>query len=159
LPISTLPAGHVPTAAELKTITDAISVVQNIATYTSTSISPTVNFTTTSYADFTGAAVSFTKLQTASLLSVSIALSGYMQTTQPRTELIAVNIGGTDYQVNQYLFNALNDHRAWSGTVVLSGIAAGSYTVQTRGKLNGTSATATHDTGDTISIVVQEIPQ
>lgn len=158
MPISTLPAGHVPTAAELKSITDTLTTLANNGIYTVSAVSPAVNFTTTSYADFTGAALSFAKLQDSSNLRVRIDVTGYLQTAQPRQVYLAVKIGATDYQVSQFNFNDLANHKGWSGTAIITGIPTGSYTIQVRGKISGAGATATFDGNDTITLTVEEIP-
>lgn len=63
----------------------------------------------------------------------------------------------TDAHVVQYYFNATLDHRAFSGTQLVSGLAAGVYTVQLVWARVGGSGTLTQDTGDWLSAVCREV--
>lgn len=158
---STLPAGHAPTAAELQSITDTLTAVSNSAAYTAPSgISPTVNFTSTSYADFTNAQLAFTKYLGTSSLMARIDVTGFA-TGASLTCILGVQINGTDYQVSKFLFNELSSHRGWSGTsTLISGVAAASYNIKVRGKIDNTASarTATFDAGDIITLTVWEVP-
>lgn len=123
--------------------------------------STTLDITTTTYADYTAASISFTKLLTTSGLLITVGGSGYANLTAAGyTTTYGVNIGGTDYDVKRFFWQALSTHYGFSGQAkITSGVvAAGAYTIQLRGKNSVASRTTRHDSSDDISLSVIEIP-
>lgn len=112
----------------------------------------------TSYADVTGASLSFTKWANATRLHIDLKASG-QATTAGAVYLgaLGVAIGGTDYDVSRYFFNSTTDHQAFSGDTTISGVVAGAYTIQVRG-LVGTAAKVWRiDRNDLVTMTVTEL--
>lgn len=104
--------------------------------------SGTITFSTTSYADMTGATQTFTKRLTNSRLHVDLKAQGRATTVGAAYfGYVGININGTDYDVSQYFFDLVNVDRAWSGDRMIDDVPAGTYTITLRGKL-GTAAKA-----------------
>lgn len=122
--------------------------------------STNMDITTTTYADYTGATVSFTKYLTTSGLLVFVGGSGYANLTAAGyTTTYGVSISGTDYDVKRMFWQALSTHYSFAGAArIAPGLAAGAYTIQLRAKNSVASRTTRHDSSDDISVCVTEIP-
>lgn len=122
--------------------------------------STTLDITTTTYADYTGASFSFTKKLTATALLVTVGGSGYANLTAAGyTTTYGVNVNSTDYDVKRFYWQALSTHYGFAGQArVAATLTAGTYTVQLRAKNSVASRTTRHDSSDDISVSVQEIP-
>lgn len=146
-------------AGEPVTSSDFAALMPNEGVY-SLFRSTTLDITTTAYADYTGATISFTKYLASSALSVFIGGSGYANLTAAGyTTTYGVLVGGVDYDVKRFFWQALSTHYGFSGKArVAAGIAAGAYTIQLRAKNSVASRTTRHDSSDDISFSVTEIP-
>jgi hypothetical protein len=122
--------------------------------------STTLDITGTTYADYTGATISFTKQLATSALSVFVGGSGYANLTAAGyTTTYGVLINGVDYDVKRMFWQALTTHYSFAGKArVAPAIAAGAYTIQLRAKNSVASRQTRHDSSDDISFSVTEIP-
>jgi hypothetical protein len=125
---------------------------------------PSFTCTTTSYANFTGASLSFDKLMgaTESDLRVTIMASGYLVASASINTQLGVNIASTDYDVSLFRFNQISVHQSWVDWKRISSIAAGTYTVQVRAKNDTASRSVIYDaaggtSGGRLSLRVEEI--
>lgn len=119
----------------------------------------TFDITTTTYADYTGATFTFTKRLASSGLLVFVGGSGYANGTAGYATTYGVNINGVDYDVNRYFWQVTATHYAFAGFMPIAyGLAVGTYTVQLRAKNAVATRTTRHDSSDTISLTVTEIP-
>ncbi len=110
--------------------------------------------------DYTGAFLSFTKMQSSTGLLVTVAGSGFANLTAAGYSVTyGVNIGGIDYDILRYFYQALATHYAWSGQLRIpsASVAAGVYTVQLRARNSIASRQTRHDSSDFISVSVMEI--
>lgn len=118
----------------------------------------TLSTTSATYVDITNASKSFTKLggATDSDLIIAVDLALYA-TVAPTVVKIGVRVNGTDTDAIIYSVNSANVHLATpAGTVHLTGLAAGAYTVQLRAlRVSGTGA-VTMDSNDTVSMLLSE---
>jgi hypothetical protein len=119
------------------------------------------SITATAYTSFTApSSVFFVKKRAETSVKVTLQFS-WRSGAVPQSAKFGVQIGGTDYDVfQQEITVSANAHTPGTGgTAVLTGIAAGSYTVQLRGKRISTPAggTITCDTNDWVSLVVEEV--
>lgn len=70
---------------------------------------------------------------------------------------IAVNIGGTDYQITRFFFNQANVHAHFGAQRLIPNITLGSKTVTARW-LQAGAGTLSQDGSDWVSITVSEVP-
>jgi hypothetical protein len=139
--------------------TDVVALVPNIGVY-SLFRSTTLDITTTTYADYTGASFPFTKRLAATALLVTIGGSGYANLTAAAySTTYGINVNSVDYDVKRFYWQALSTHYGFAGQArVAAALAAGTYTIQLRAKNAVASRTTRHDSSDDISFSVQEIP-
>lgn len=138
---------------------DFAALIPNAGVY-SLFRSSTLDITLTGYADYTGATISFTKKLTSTGLLVSIAGSGYANLTAAGyTTTYGVAIGGVDYDIKRFYWQALATHYGFAGhgKVTSGAVAAGAYTIQLRAKNSVASRQTRHDSSDDISFSVMEI--
>lgn len=137
---------------------DSLALMPNTGVY-SLFRSTTLDITTTTYADYTGATIAFTKRLTTSGLLVTVGGSGYANLTAAGyTTTYGISVGGTDYDVKRFFWQALSTHYGFAGQArVAAGVAAGAYTIQLRAKNAVASRTTRHDSSDDISFSVTEI--
>lgn len=105
--------------------------------------------TSASYVDIAGASFSFTKIGSASQTSIKVDIHiGSYSTVSATTMKLGALINGTDYDLTQFTFNAANNHLTQSGLAVITGIAAGAYTIKGRWKRTAGSGTLTQASAD-----------
>lgn len=116
--------------------------------------------TSSSYANFPAtSSFSFTKQYSSSDTSLKVDLHVTSYATSVTSSVsFGVNINSTDTDVAQLTYNTANNHTQTSGTKVITGLAAGTYTVQIRWKRTGGAGTVTVDGADWVSMTVQEVP-
>ena len=145
-------AGQRPTARQMNTIINTEELF----------LAPNFNCTTTTYADFTSGSLVFEKLMPAasSDLRIWISVSGFLVATPPVNNTIGVNIAGTDYDITYQRFNVAATHFCWSRARRITGLAAGSYTIQVRSKNDTAARTTTFlaaGSGGQLGMVVEEL--
>jgi hypothetical protein len=145
-------AGQRPTARQMNTIINTADLF----------LAPNFSCTTTTYADFTSASLVFEKLLPAanSDLRIWINVSGFLVASAPVNNTIGVNISGTDYDITLQRFNTAAVHQCWGRMRRITGIAAGSYTIQVRSKNDTASRTTTFTasgSGGQLGMVVEEL--
>ena len=112
--------------------------------------------TSASYANIPGtSSVAFTKKAASTKLTVTMHISLWSNTVGSAAGF-GVLIDGTDYNCGQFFFNTTNEHHSASCSVVVTGLSAGSKTVQGRWKVNVAAPTLQMDANDWTSIVVTE---
>ncbi len=116
----------------------------------------TLNTATTSYGDWTSAAATIVKQSAATKLLVRLLATGFV-VTNPSTVTLGVNVSGTDYDMHAVLFSAVNARSPFLAEKPISGVAAGSQTVQVRCKVSTSSSTFRRDANDHISLTVMEV--
>lgn len=116
----------------------------------------TITTTSTTYANV-GTGLSITKYNTDTSLIYHFYASSWMQTTGSTQTFFALLLNGTANFVTGFNFVTLSEHNQCSGYGFMgSGLAAGTYTVQTQWKRNSGTGTSTMDTSDNISFWVRE---
>lgn len=149
---------HAPTAAEAAQVLNAITRITNIATAWSESVS--VSTTSASYIDVTGLSTSYTKNGDSSSSDLLVFVLTGWRTNSIANARWGVGIGGTDYDVVEFeLTTMFNAHIQTVGWVKITGVAAGSYTVQGRVKRKSGTGTITSDSSDTFALLVIELPK
>lgn len=118
------------------------------------------NNTTANFQNLAGtSSLSFTKRRSASEtnLKVFMVIGCRASGGIPMAIEIGVLINGTDYQLGHKELNAsVNEHEHVVGADILTGIAAGTYTVQGRiWRISGTNFSI--DSNDWISLIVEEV--
>lgn len=139
---------------ELDTVEDAHGHTEGItnACGTSTTTSATyVNLPATSSFSFTKQRGAETKLK------VFMSCSSFAQ-TNPAGARFAVLVNGVDTDICQHVHSAINTRNGASGMGQITGLAAGTYTVQGRWKRVSGTGTMAVNTDDWLSIRVQEVP-
>lgn len=113
---------------------------------------------TTSYADVTGASLSFTKWGDSTALHIDLKASG-QATTAGGVYLctLGVSINGSDNDVARHFYNSTTSHESFSADVKLSGVPAGTYTIQVRGKVGTAGKTVRIDSNDLVTMSVTEL--
>jgi len=145
-------AGRRPTARQMNTIINSGDLF----------LSPSFNCTTTTYANFTGGSIVFQKLMGSSEsdLRVRLDASAFLQASNPVNCTLGVNINSTDYDITYQRFNVTQTHFCWGRFRRLTGIPAGTYTIQVRAK-NDTASRNVEFTGagsgGQLGMVVEEI--
>ncbi len=101
---------------------------------------------TTAYSSVTGVTVNHTKQYSGTRIAVTVKGAGF--TSAVDNVFLGILVNGVDNAVTPYRFNAINDHRIFCGTIVISGLAAGTYSYQARVKVG--SGTTTFTTGSSV---------
>ncbi len=118
------------------------------------------SLTTTSatYVDITGATTTFTKLGGATESDMIIRVSLSLFVTSANTGVkIGVNVNSTDNDALIITINTANAHSTLpTGTVRITALAAGAYTVKLRALRNGGAGTLSIDTSDSVSMDIRE---
>lgn len=151
----TFAAGVPPTGAQLTNI-----VYQNddgVSNAAVTSGSDTT--TSSSYANMAGTgsvtSYSFTKALTSTRLKVTIAAS-YVALTNNATVQVGVLVSGTDYDCGRVLITTGAGGYSM-GWAYITGLAAGTYTIQARWKRTSGTGTASRGTDQWLSIACAEV--
>jgi len=120
--------------------------------------------TSASYVNMAGTGAvtsfSFTKRFSSAQTRLKVEIiAGVFAVTSNAVVRMGVNINGTDYDICQQSMPnaAANDHELCAGIAYLTGIAAGTYTVQGRWKRISGTGTCRRDTSDWLSISVTEV--
>jgi hypothetical protein len=103
-----------------------------------------------------GSSFLFTKRSATTRLFAQITGSGFADSVTDVLEL-GVRINGTDSSLALHFFNIANCHFGLSGFDFLSGIPAGTYTVQPIFRINSGPTTVRFDANDRISCAVTEV--
>lgn len=114
--------------------------------------------TSATYVDITGASTSFTKLggalESDMIVRVSMSLFVTVATTGIK---IGVNVNGTDTDAAIITLNTANAHSTLpTGTVRITALAAGAYTVKLRALRSAGTGTLTIDGSDSVSMDIRE---
>jgi hypothetical protein len=122
------------------------------------------NNATGAYADITGATFQFRKQRANTRIFAQIAGSSFSTSAGNAAEfgaLITDNasvIAATDNTLASFFYNTINVHLSWSGFRYLTGVPAGSYTIQGRFRLSIVAGTVNFDANDRISLAFTEVP-
>jgi hypothetical protein len=68
----------------------------------------------------------------------------------------SVRVNGNDYQCARFYFNNASEHMGVSCSVLITGLASGSYTAQGRYATNNAADRINMDANDQLSMTVQE---
>lgn len=149
------PAGHVPTAAEFATILDQIEALSNEVFLNTV---PGVSTNTGAYSSVVApSSLSFTKKLTATRVKVAIMFATASTVAGTKQSTAVTFNAGADNEIYQYFHTNANLYMPTNGQAVISGLAAGAYTVQLRwSRLSGTGTLNT-DANAYLSMVVSEI--
>jgi hypothetical protein len=116
--------------------------------------------TSSSYANLpSGGSRSVTKANgTNTQLRIQLHASCFVATTGSTTVQFGVLVNGVDYDLTKFFINNTATHVAClNGVVYVTGLAAGSYTVQGRWKRTAGTGTVSTDSGDWINLDVREV--
>jgi hypothetical protein len=109
------------------------------------------------YANLSGtSSFAFVKQDAASRLKVTIHAGAFVSAAGTKP-MYGVQIGGTDYDVVSQTINVTNTHVNISGFSYLTGVPAGSYTVQGRWRRAAGTGSITRNNEDWLSISVKEL--
>lgn len=149
--MSGLPTGHVVTADEFNA-----SVGANSVEFRTNSLS--LSTTSSTLVDMPGASTSFTKLLGSTASNLVVLVSCSMFSTVGSTTLdIAINCNSTDTTAGNFVLNTANVHETLpTGSVSLTGLAAGTYTVKVRTKRNSGTGALTQDGTDSVLMQIWE---
>jgi hypothetical protein len=112
---------------------------------------------TTSYASLPAtSSFSFTKLHSSTALLIDFHLSMY-STLAATVIRLGVLVNSVDYDVANFYFNEASAHRQISGASRITGIAAGTYTIQARWRQVSGTGVLTVDGNDWISLQALEV--
>lgn len=115
--------------------------------------------TSATYVDLAGTgsvtSFSFTKRYAATRIKITMMCSGFAVTSTSGVE-IGVRINGVDYKVAHGSY-VLNERQPVMGVEYISGVAAGTYTVQGRWLRQSGTGTLRRDTNDWLTIVAEEV--
>lgn len=122
--------------------------------------SATDSTTSATYVDMVGASTSFsfTKGSSGTRLKVTMNVGAFISGAANTRPGFAVSIGGVDYDVVGMTINPLATHTINAGFVYLSGITAGTYTVQGRWRRISGTGTLARNSEDPVAISVLELP-
>lgn len=134
-----------------------LSALANVGTAPLLTPSSYVN-NTTSFANVTGWASSYTKFSSTSRLLIMPIFTGYMSVAQPTSTFWSVMVDGVDYPCAYYNWNVLSSHMQVVGFAVVPGLLLGVKTIQVRGRINSGTGSLNHDAGDRCSILTLEMP-
>ena len=115
---------------------------------------PSFSTSSTSYTDMSGVAVTITKGNANSALLVNFATANYTGATGHTTQF-GVRAGGTDYDIAKRYHDTLTTFPL-GGSRIITGLAAGSQTIQARFRSN-TSSTNVIDGNGFVVMTVAEI--
>ena len=151
----TFSAGVPPTGAELTAIQYQNEVnISNIAVTSGTDTT-----TSSSYVNMAGSgsvtSVSFTKVLSVTNIKVSMAV-GWENASNTSLVKFGVLVDGTDYDVCQSILNATLTIGFAAGDVIITGVAAGTYTIQGRWKRAGGTGTPSRSVNEWFSMTVAE---
>lgn len=143
-------------AADLATVTTAIAELRTGSAGLSNAAGAGTT-TSSSYADVAGStSVSFTKLQASTAIVAAVSLNCYITGATNTPVSVALSINATDYEIYEYFLNDISKHYPTNGYRRVTGVAAGTYTVQVRWKRVSGSGTVTTDVNDWVSVSLQE---
>lgn len=100
--------------------------------------------------------LTFTKYSATTRLSLSLKLSGFVNGGVGAADFYITHIGVTDYKVINAFYNVLNVHAGWAGQIEVSGLAAGSYSFETKVAVQS-GVTFNCDSNDTVSMTIEEV--
>lgn len=114
------------------------------------------------FANITGVTFTFTKTRENSRVFMQMAGSSFTTVAASVGEFAALITGTTNSIVQgeviaSFFYNAANTHASWSGFRYLSGLPAGTYTIQGRFRLSAGAAAITFDANDRISLAFSEV--
>jgi len=121
------------------------------------------NNATGAYASITGASFQFVKQRANTRIFAQMAGSSFSTSAGNAAEfgaLITDNAGviaATDNTLASFFYNIINAHLSWSGFRYLTGVPAGSYTIQGRFRLSIVAGTVNFDANDRISLAFTEV--
>jgi hypothetical protein len=108
-------------------------------------------------ADRTACQLPFTKRRASSALKMTMTLTGYSSSGNATLPFgLTPNAGTTLWPLGRYFFNTLNDHRPMAGVVIVTGVAAGSYTIEPYFGF-GAGIVFNTDANDFLAFTVEEI--
>lgn len=141
-------------------VSDAINRAQ-AGVNDSAATSGTDTTTSASYVNLAGTGAvtsfSFTKRESDTRVKVFVAASATSAGSNSAV-MFGVRIDGTDYDVVEGAFGGAGDAKTFVGVAFVSGVAAGTYTVQGRWKRTVGSGTPTRTaTNDWLTIVCEEV--
>lgn len=132
---------------------DCVSMVESAGT-SNAAVSGTT--TSASYVNVPGtSSLAYTKKTSASKLVLTLNVS-YWATAANTSTRLGLRVDTTDYDCTNFFFNTNSLHMQVSCTIVLSGISAGSKTIQARWKRMSGTGTLSMDSGDWTNITVIE---
>lgn len=117
---------------------------------------PSGSNNTSTYAVVTGTGITFTKRRPESRVYVHLAGSGFSASAASGGEY-AARIAGLDFSMAQFFWNNAAEHHSFSGFRHLSGIAAGTYTVQVSFRLYNGVGAIQYDAHDRFSLLCWEV--
>lgn len=122
--------------------------------------SATDSTTSATYVNMAGASTSFsfTKASSGTRLKATMNVGAFISGAANTRPGFAVQIGSTDYDVVGMTINPLATHTINAGFVYLSGIAAGTYTVQGRWRRISGTGTLARNSEDPVAISILELP-
>lgn len=115
------------------------------------------------FANITGVSFTFIKRRENSRVFMHLAGSGFSTVAAAVGEyaaLITSSTGvpaATDNVIASFFYNAANTHASWSGFRYLTGLPAGTYTIQGRFRLSAGASFITFDANDRISLAFTEV--
>lgn len=119
----------------------------------------------TAFATITGATFQFRKQRTNTRIFAQIAGSSFSSNIGNAAEFgaqivdNAAVLASTDNALASFFYNTASEHHSWAGFRYLSGVPAGSYTINGRFRLYIVAAGTTQfDTNDRISLAFTEVP-
>lgn len=158
---ATLPSsfltGYEPNGTDMTQLLTALKAITNIeGVWTIPTVGGTVN--TLAYANMpAGTSFNFTKQNASSRLLVFMNWACRTGVAVKQVKA-AVNINGTDYQITHQEIPVTAQHWQMSNIRLISGVAAGTYTIQGRWSSEDNTTTFTIDTNDVFSLICWEIP-
>src|SRR2546423_2742401 len=115
--------------------------------------------TSATYVDVTGASFSWTKLGDGSASNILAILLLSCWTSVAATQpTFGVGIGGTGYDLARMTVNPVSSHISIGGGRSLTGVAARAHNPQLRFKRAAGTGGVNIDTGDTVSMILIEVP-
>lgn len=134
--------------------TGATGPTRNVKVY-SAFLGSIMDITSTSYQNFTDASVSITKSAGTSL-AVTIQGTAFADSGSDYITSYGVTVNSSNYDVCRLYWNNALVHMAFGGTAAVTGVGAGTFTVQVVAKNSAGSQMTRHDTSDHISLMVME---
>ncbi|GAA2843931.1 hypothetical protein Acy02nite_68520 [Actinoplanes cyaneus] len=139
-----LAVGGVPVFRNVKTINNAQG---------------TGTTTVATYAALPGtSSLAFTKKYSGTQTKLIARLTASCAATAVSTVRMAVRISGTDYDIAHRSFETVNKHDRLSGEREITGVSAGTYTVQAMWRRVSGTGTISSDSNDWLSLAIEEVP-